>query len=357
MPFPSILAHKLTLPVIAAPLFLASGPDLVLACCRAGIVGTFPAKNQRTLEGFEAWLVQIRDGLSNIERETGKAAPPFGVNLIAHKTNRTLEQELALCVKHRVPLIITSLGAVPKLVEAVHGYGGIVFHDVISVRHARKAADTGVDGLICVVAGAGGHTGLANPFALVNEVRGFFDGTVLLSGALSTGADIAAAQTLGADLAYLGTRFIATKECQSDPAYKQMLVDSHLADIIATPAVSGINANFMRQSLERANIDPTRTEPHHGPIDVDRELDDALAAEKNSLKPWRDIWSAGQGVGSIAHIPTVEVLVRTLSDEYHAAIAAQTERLSWLTPPSAVTDTARLQDHRQEKISEGHLKR
>ena len=331
MPFPHILSNRLRLPAIAAPMFLASGPDLVLACCRAGIVGTFPAKNQRTLDGFEAWLVKIHTGLREIEAETGRPPPPYGVNLIAHRTNKTLQQELDLCVKHEVPLIITSLGAVPHIVEAVHSYGGIVFHDVISLRHAKKASSAGVDGLIAVVTGAGGHTGAANPFALINEIRQFFHGTVLLSGSLSTGADIAAAQTLGADLAYLGTRFIATRECQSDPAYKQMIIESQLQDITSTPAVSGINANFLQQSLDQAGIDKDAQNPHRS-IDVDRELEDAVATNSNEAKPWRDIWSAGQGVGSISDCPPVAELVDRLCHEYHAAIAAQQRRLDWLAP-------------------------
>lgn len=329
MSLPTILSNKLKIPLVAAPMFLASGPELVLACCKAGIVGTFPAKNQRTLNGFEDWLIQIQDGLTKIEAENGRPAPPFGVNLIAHRTNKTLTMELDLCVKYKVPLIITSLGAVPELVETVHGYGGIVFHDVISVRHARKAAADGVDGLIAVVAGAGGHTGLANPFALVNEIRSFFDGTVLLSGALSTGSDIAAAQMMGADLAYFGTRFIATKECQSDSAYKQMILDSVLANITATDAVSGINANFMQQSLDEAGVDLAAPR-QHAMIDVDKELDDAFNADKNSHKPWRDIWSAGHGVGSINDVPTVSELVQRLTNQYHNAIEAQNDRLSLL---------------------------
>ncbi|MGB2123446.1 MAG: NAD(P)H-dependent flavin oxidoreductase, partial [Candidatus Puniceispirillaceae bacterium] len=204
MPLPAILDGRLRLPLVAAPMFLASGPDLVLACCRAGIVGSFPAKNQRTLDGLDGWLQTIRDGLRLQAAETGKPPPPFAVNLIVHRTNETLQEELALCVRHQVPLVITSLGAVPELVDSVHGYGGLVFHDVINLRHAQKAIDAGVDGLIAVAAGAGGHTGRASPFALVNEIRQVFTGTLLLSGAMSTGSDIAAAQIMGADLAYLG---------------------------------------------------------------------------------------------------------------------------------------------------------
>ena len=330
MSFPELFQNRLCLPIIAAPLFLASGPDLVLACCRSGIVGTFPAKNQRTLAGFEDWLIQINDGLAHSEANAGGQPAPFGVNLIVHRTNKSLEQELDLCVKYRVPLIITSLGAVPKIVDRVHSYGGIVFHDIINTRHAQKAAAAGTDGLIAVVSGAGGHTGLANPFALINEIRGFFDGTVLLSGSISTGSDIAAAQTMGADLAYLGTRFLATRECQSESAYKEMIVNSKLADITATPAVSGINANFLQPSLKRAGIAVDDASPHDT-IDIDRELGDALTEQPSGFRPWRDIWSAGHGVGSITDIPSVEQLVSRLQTEYYAAITAQHQKINYLT--------------------------
>ena len=331
MSLPPKFQTSLSLPVVAAPMFLASGPDLVLACCRAGIVGTFPAKNQRTLGGFEDWLITIRDGLAAIEDETGQPAPPFGVNLIVHRTNRIVEEELALCVKYKVPLVITSLGAVPELVDQVHGYGGVVFHDVINLRHAKKAASAGVDGLIAVAAGAGGHTGQASPFVLINEIRQFFDGTVLLSGSISTGADVAAAQTMGADLAYLGTRFINTQECQSSNDYKQMIIDSRFNDIVATPAVSGVNANFLTASLENAGID-LNAPSEHGLVDIDKELAEALTSSSNEFKAWRDIWSAGHGVGSISDIPPVADLVSRLHTEYVAASTAQQDRLAALRP-------------------------
>ena len=331
MSLPPKFQTSLSLPVVAAPMFLASGPDLVLACCRAGIVGTFPAKNQRTLEGFEDWLITIRDGLTAIEDETGQPAPPFGVNLIVHRTNRIVEEELALCVKYKVPLVITSLGAVPELVDQVHGYGGVVFHDVINLRHAKKAASAGVDGLIAVAAGAGGHTGQASPFGLINEIRQFFDGTVLLSGSISTGADVAAAQTMGADLAYLGTRFINTQECQSPDDYKQMIIDSQFDDIVATPAVSGVNANFLTASLDNAGVDLDAPN-EHGLVDIDKELAEALTSSSNDFKAWRDIWSAGHGVGSISDIPPVADLVSRLHSEYVAACAAQQDRLAALRP-------------------------
>lgn len=306
-------------------MFLASGPELVIACCKAGIVGTFPAKNQRTAEGLEAWLKQITTTLDEHEQETGRPAAPFGVNLIVHKTNDILDDELALCKKFKVPLIITSLGAVSDLVRQIHDYGGLVFHDVINLRHAEKASAAGVDGLIAVSAGAGGHTGQASPFGLINEIRARFDGTVLLSGALSTGADIAAAQMIGADLAYMGTRFISTKECLSPDAYKQMIVQARASDILLTDAVTGVNANFIRQSLSQAGYDPANLSAH-GEVDINKELAEALDPRQNSAKPWRDLWSAGHGVGSIADIPSVAELVARLRADYAAAMAAQTER-------------------------------
>jgi len=320
---PPLKSSLLTLPLVAAPMFLSSGPDLVKACCRAGIVGTFPAHNQRTIEGFEEWLEDITKDLAEFEKESGGSPAPFGVNLIVHKSNAKLEDELALCIKYEVPIIITSLGAVSDLVEAVHGYGGIVLHDVINLRHARKAAAAGVDGLIAVSAGAGGHTGQANPFALVHEIRAFFDGLVLLSGSLSTGADIAAAQMMGADYAYMGTRFIATQESMSPDDYKEMVVSAKAADIVSTKAVTGVNANFMAQSLEQAGID-LDTLPEHGEVDINEELGEALR-ESNSKKPWRDIWSAGHGVGSVEDVPGVAELVRRLKAEYIEAVEAQQE--------------------------------
>lgn len=331
MPLPALLENRLRLPVVAAPMFLASGPDLVLACCRAGIVGTFPAKNQRDLDGLDQWLQQISSGLAANTTQTGGQPAPYGVNLIVHPSNKTLEQELDLCAAYRVPIIITSLGAVPQIVDRVHAYGGIVFHDVVNRRHAEKAAAAGVDGLIAVSAGAGGHTGLANPFALIAEIRRFFNGTLLLAGSLGSGSDIAAAQIIGADLAYMGTRFLATRECAADAAYKAMIHESQLADITTTAAVSGITANFLQPSLDRAGISadgPAVT----GAINVDADMADAFTTAANQPKPWRDIWSAGHGVGSIDHSPSVADLVRTLQQDYHAAVAAQRGRAAHVPP-------------------------
>ena len=324
MALPSLLEGRLRLPLVAAPMFLASGPELVLACCRAGIVGSFPAKNRRTLDGLDEWLTVIGEGIAS----PGRRAPaPFAVNLIVHRSNDVVEGELDLCVRHQVPIVITSLGAVSELVDRVHAYGGLVFHDVINLRHAGKAIDAGVDGLIAVAAGAGGHTGRASPFALVNEIRQVFNGTLLLSGAMATGVDIAAAQMMGADLAYLGTRFIGTRECRAQDSYKEMIVESSLSDIVETDRVSGVNASFLAPSLADAGL-------HEGngvtaELEIASELADALD-EQGEKRAWRDIWSAGQGVGSIKDLPGVDELVSRLEAEYYDACTAQAARVAAL---------------------------
>ena len=307
MTLPASLSGRLRLPVVAAPMFLVSGPDLVIGACRAGVLGTFPALNQRTTAGFVDWLDAISAAL-----RPGDA--PFGVNLIVHSSNARLEPDLSAVVEHRVPVVITSLGAASAVVDAVHSYGGLVLHDVTTVRHAHKAADAGVDGLICVAAGAGGHTGLLNPFAFVAEVRRFFDGIVALAGGLTTGADVLAARALGADLAYLGTRFIATAESLASDAYRRQLVESGLDDVVRTAGVSTIPANFLRPSLLAAGLDPD-TLP-----DPDRvDLAHLTNPTEGDAKAWRDIWSAGQGVGSITDAPPVATLVDRLAAEYEAA--------------------------------------
>ena len=243
MSLPALLEQRLRLPVVAAPMFLISNPQLVLACCRNGVVGSFPALNQRDSQGFKAWLEEIEAGLALLDNPA-----PYAVNLIVHNSNPRLEADLAICIEHKVPIVITSLGAAKEVIDAVHSYGGLVFHDVTTRRHAEKAAQAGVDGLIAVAAGAGGHAGTWSPFALAAEIRQFFDKTLLLAGCLNHGHEILAAQTLGADLAYMGTRFIATRESHAPDAYKQMLLASRAADIIHTPAVSGVPASFMRQN-------------------------------------------------------------------------------------------------------------
>ncbi|MGF9564011.1 nitronate monooxygenase [Neorhizobium sp. JUb45] len=303
MPLPKIF-ESLRLPAIAAPMFLASGPDLVVEVCRSGLVGTFPALNQRTTEGFVEWLTEIKSRLSAVPN-----AAPYGVNLIVHRSNPRLEPDLQKIVEHKVPLIITSLGAVPDVVKAVHSYGGLVFHDVISRRHAEKAAEAGVDGIIAVTAGAGGHAGTLSPFALIPEIRSFFDGTILLSGATSTGAQIAAARVMGADMAYLGTRFLATKEATISEEQKRMTVDAKAADIFYTPAISGVAANFLRPSLVAAGLDPDNL-VNHGAMDLG-----------NEAKAWKTVWSAGQGVASLKDVPGAAELCERLIAEYAQAMA------------------------------------
>lgn len=312
MSLPEALRGKLALPAVAAPMFLCSGPDLVVEACRAGILGTFPALNQRSSEAYEAWLDEIEARLA--ANNGGGPTAPYGVNLIVHRTNPRLAADLEITVKHRVPLVITSLGAVSELVDAVHAYGGLVFHDVINMRHAEKAAEAGVDGLIAVCAGAGGHAGTLSPFALVPEIRSFFDKTILLSGVLSTGRHIAAAQMLGADLAYLGTRFIATKESTAPEEFKRMILASRARDIVYTPAISGVHGNFMRASLVEAGLDPDNLPPKPD-MNMDRE-------QREKSRAWKHVWSAGQGVGSIADVPSVAELCARLMTEYAQATAS-----------------------------------
>lgn len=313
---------QLSLPVVAAPMFLISGPRLVVECCKNGIVGTFPALNQRTSEGFEQWLIAIKEELAAFEKATAKKAAPFGVNLIVHRSNPRVQADLELCIKHKVPLIITSLGAVSSLVDAAHSYGGLVFHDVIKRRHAEKAADAGVDGLILVSAGAGGHAGIINPMPLVAEVRSFFDKTILLSGCISTGRDVASAMQMGADLAYMGTRFINTLESRAEEEYRQMIIECGAGDIVYTAAVSGVNANFLRPSLEAMGITEelwNRT----AKVDFGKELDAAEA----EAKAWKTIWSAGQGVTTIRDVLSVKDLTNRLKTEFRAAIESQCQLL------------------------------
>jgi nitronate monooxygenase len=329
LPLPLAFEGRLSIPAVAAPMFLASNPDLVVECCRAGIVGTFPALNQRSSAGYETWLVEIRERLDRIERDEGIRVAPFGINLIVHKSNPRVEADLALTVKHKVPLVITSLGAVKELVGQVQGYGGLVFHDVINMRHARKAAEAGVDGLIAVCAGAGGHAGLLSPFALIPEIRQFFDRTILLSGVMSTGRHIAAARMIGADLAYLGTRFIATRESMAKPAFKDMIVSSRAEDIVYTPAISGVSGNFLKPSIDAtgAEIDLTAAKKQ---VEIGQE-------EKRA---WKDIWSAGQGVGSIDDVPTTAELCARLVREYREALQEAADDLARLAAPEGLRRSA-----------------
>jgi nitronate monooxygenase len=286
-------------------MFLVSGPDLVIAACRAGVLGTFPALNQRTTEGLGEWLDVIEAALTS-------ADAPYGVNLIVHRTNARLAADLAAVVSRRVPVVITSLGAASEVVAAIHGYGGVVFHDVTTAAHARKAADAGVDGVILVAAGAGGHAGSLSPFALMAEVRRTFAGTILLAGAISSGSDVLAARAMGADLAYLGTRFVATSESLASDDYRAQVVAAGAADIVHTASVSTIPANFLRQSLELAGLDPAAVP---GPVD----LEHLTRPSQADARAWRDIWSAGHGVAGIDAVLSVAELVDQLAYEYQAA--------------------------------------
>ncbi len=295
-------------------MFIVSGPELVLAQCKAGIVGAFPALNARPQSLLDEWLAQIREELeahSNTSPEIPVA--PFAVNQICHKSNDRLEQDIEVCVRHKVPIIITSLRPPAEVVEAVHGYGGVVFHDVINIRHASKAIEQGVDGIIAVCTGAGGHAGTTSPFALVKEVRRIFDGTIILSGAMTGGNDVLAAQAIGADLAYLGTRFLATQEANAPQAYKQMLIDSTAADIVYTDLFSGVHGSYLKHSIAKAGFDPDNL-----PEEKLRTMNFGTAG-KSKVKAWRDIWSAGQGVGSIDDVPTVAELVDRMEAEYQKA--------------------------------------
>lgn len=319
-------ADTLAIPVIAAPMFLISGPRLVIECCRNGIVGTFPALNQRSTEGFAEWLGEIRESLADFRQPSGPAegrpAPPYGVNLIVHRSNPRVEADLAKVVEHQVPLVITSLGAVAEIVDAVHSYGGLVYHDVTNRRHAEKAAEAGVDGLICVAAGAGGHAGTLNPMPFLAEMRSFFDGALILSGCMSTGRDVASAMQMGADFAYLGTRFINAEESKADAAYRQMIIESKTSDIVYTAAVSGVSANFMRRSLESVGITQEMWS-QKAKIDFGKELDAAEA----EAKAWKTLWSAGQGVATIDDVLPVADLVARLRSEMREALEQQASLL------------------------------
>lgn len=310
---------QLDLPVVAAPMFLISNPKMVIECCKNGIVGTFPALNQRTSEGFEAWLIEIKEALAQFEKETGKKAAPYGVNLIVHPTNPRLEADVKLCMKHQVPLVITSLGAVSMVVDAIHSYGGLVFHDIIKKRHAEKAAEAGVDGLILVSAGAGGHGGTLNPMSLIAEVKSIFNKTILLSGCISTGQDVASALQMGADLAYMGTRFINTDESVAPEEYKQMIIEAGANDVTYTAAISGVHANFLAASLQAAGISEEDLKKDVK-IDFGKELD-------TEAKAWKTIWSAGQGVTTIKDSMPVRALVQKLRKEFLEALELQAKNL------------------------------
>jgi nitronate monooxygenase len=307
MSLPPVL-QRLKLPVIGAPMFIAGNPKLVIEQCKAGIVGSFPALNARPKEALDAWLTEIEAALAEVP-----GAAPYAVNQIVHKSNDRLAHDVEVCVRHKVPVTITSLRAPNEVVQAVHGYGGIVLHDVISVRHAEKALEAGVDGLILVCAGAGGHAGTLSPFALIGEIRRFFDGPLVLSGAIVTGDAILAAQAAGADLAYIGTRFLATPEASVPERYKEEILKAAAADIVYTDLFSGVHGNYLKHSVVAAGFDPLNM-PRSDPSRMN--FGSGSGAEK---KVWRDIWSAGQGVGQIDRVIPVREVVAKLAAEYAAA--------------------------------------
>ena len=314
MPIPNHIKDNLSIPVIGSPLFIISGPELVIAQCKAGIIGSFPALNARPQHVLEEWIVRIKTELAEYKAQNPDAkVAPFAVNQICHGSNDRLAEDMATCVKHEVPIIITSLRPPAELVEAAHSYGGLVYHDVINVRHAKKAVEQGVDGLILVCAGAGGHAGALSPFALLREVKEWFDGTVILSGAIGDGHAVAASLALGADFAYMGTRFIATQEANADPEYKKMLEESAADDIVYSSLFTGVHGNYLKPSISNAGMDP----------------DNLPSADKSSMnfgsggntksKAWKDIWGSGQGIGRIYDSPPVSELVDRIKTEYEQA--------------------------------------
>ncbi len=316
MALPQSLEGKLRIPLIGAPMFIVSGPELVIAQCQAGIVGSFPALNARPQSALNEWLKQIKDELGEYkEAHPDEPVAPFAVNQIAHASNPRLFEDVETCVKHEVPIIITSLRPPEEIVTAVHSYGGLVFHDVISLKHARKAMEQGVDGIIAVSAGAGGHAGPLNPFAFVKEIRREFDGAVILSGCITSGSDVVAALALGADLAYSGTRFIATDEARAVPEYKAMLVDSKADDVVYTSLFSGVHGSYLKGSVTNAGMDPDNL-PEGDKSKMDFGSGSDLAA-----KVWKDIWSAGQGAGDIGEILPARELVLRMEREYHDTLA------------------------------------
>ena len=314
MPIPNHIKDNLSIPVIGSPLFLVSGPELVIAQCKAGIIGSFPALNARPQHVLEEWIVRIKTELAEYQAENPDAkVAPFAVNQICHGSNDRLADDMATCVKHEVPIIITSLRPPAELVEAAHSYGGLVYHDVINVRHAKKAVEQGVDGLILVCAGAGGHAGALSPFALLREVKEWFDGTVILSGSIGDGYSVAASLALGADFAYMGTRFIATKEANADPEYKKMLEESVADDIVYSSLFTGVHGNYLKPSISNAGMDPNNLPS------ADKSSMNFGSGGNTKSKAWKDIWGSGQGIGRIYDSPPVSELVDRIKAEYEQA--------------------------------------
>ena len=316
MSLPAALQSRLAIPVIASPLFIISNPDLVIAQCKAGVVGSFPALNARPAEMLEEWLIRIRDELAAHDAANPRAlSAPYAVNQIVHRSNERLMHDLAVCVKHKVPIVITSLGAREEVNQAVHSYGGIVLHDVIDNRYARKAIEKGADGLIAVAAGAGGHAGRISPLALIAEIREWWDGPLALSGAIATGRGVLAARAMGADLAYIGSAFIATHEANASQAYKDMIVASDAADIVYSNLFTGVHGNYLKPSIVAAGLDP-------------ENLPESDASKMNfgggssKAKAWRDVWGSGQGIGSVKSVEAAADLIDRLKREYADAYAA-----------------------------------
>lgn len=313
MTLPAALQDKLALPVIGSPLFIISNPALVIAQCLSGIIGSMPALNARPQAQLDEWLEQITTTLDQARQDMPqKRIAPFAINQIIHGSNDRLDQDMDSCIRYRVPVIITSLSAPTDFVAPIHEYGGLVFHDVTNIRHAEKALEAGVDGLILVCAGAGGHAGTLSPFALISEVRRFFDGPIALSGAMTSGAHIAAARAMGADLAYMGTRFIATEEANAQNEYKQMLVDSDASEIVYTPLFTGVHGNYLARSITAAGLDAKNLP------DADKS---SMDFGSKRIKPWKDVWGAGQGVGNIQSVLPAGELIAQLATEYHSALA------------------------------------
>jgi nitronate monooxygenase len=314
MTLPASLSDRLALPVIGSPMFIVSNPDLVIAQCKAGIVGSFPALNARPQELLEEWIVRIQDELAAHDRaHPERPSAPFAVNQIVHKSNVRLEHDLELCVRHKVPMLITSLGARPEVNEAVHSYGGIVLHDVIHDHFARKAIEKGADGLIAVAAGAGGHAGTISPLALIEEIREWFSGPLVLSGAVSTGRAVLAARAMGADLAYVGSAFIATSEANAPEEYKRMIVEGRAEDVIYTNLFTGVHGNYLKPAIRRAGLDPENL-PQSDPSKMN------FSSGASKPKAWKEVWGSGQGISAVKAVVGAGELVDRLRREYDEAL-------------------------------------
>jgi|TARA_B110000438_G_C15755416_1_gene624855 nitronate monooxygenase len=314
MPLPECLKGRLSIPAVGAPLFIISNPDLVIAQCKAGVVGSFPALNARPAEMLDKWLIRINEELdAHNQANPDQPAAPYAVNQIVHKSNDRLMHDVEMCVKHKAPIVITSLGARPEVFEAIHSYGGICLHDVINNRFAKKAIEKGADGLICVASGAGGHAGTLSPMAFIQEVREWFDGTILLSGAIATGDGVLAALAMGADLGYIGSAFIATDEANADLAYKQALVDYAASDIVYTNLFTGVLGNYLRPSIEAAGMDPDNLP------ESDASMMSFGSGGSSKSKAWKDIWGCGQGINAVKAVVPVADFVGRLQKEYQAA--------------------------------------